>query len=69
MTHTLIEVRGLCHTYLAGTPLAQASLRGIDLTVDEGQVCCAYRGDRLWQVHALAAPQRAAAARSRDVCG
>jgi len=38
MTHTLIEVRGLCHTYLAGTPLAQASLRGIDLTVDEGQV-------------------------------
>ena len=38
MTPTLIEVQGLRHTYLAGTPLAQASLRGIDLTVDEGQV-------------------------------
>jgi energy-coupling factor transporter ATPase len=38
VTHSLIEVQGLCHTYLAGTPLAQASLRGIDLTVEEGQV-------------------------------
>lgn len=34
----LIEVQGLCHTYMAGTPLAQPSLRGIELSVDEGQV-------------------------------
>lgn len=37
MPEPLIQVRGLCHTYMAGTPLAQASLRGIDFGLDEGQ--------------------------------
>ena len=34
----MIRVRGLCHTYLAGTPLAQPSLRGVDMAVEQGQV-------------------------------
>ena len=34
----LIAVRGLCHTYLAGTPLAQASLHDVDVTIAQGQV-------------------------------
>lgn len=33
----LVEVRGLGHTYLRDTPLAQESLRGVDLTVERGQ--------------------------------
>ena len=38
MTRTIIEVEGLHHTYMAGTPLTQPSLHGIDLSVEEGQV-------------------------------
>lgn len=38
MTSQLIEVRGLYHTYLAGTPLVQESLRGVDFGVAEGEV-------------------------------
>jgi energy-coupling factor transport system ATP-binding protein len=34
----MIRVRGLCHTYLAGTPLAQPSLGGVDMAVEQGQV-------------------------------
>jgi energy-coupling factor transport system ATP-binding protein len=33
----LIEVRGLRHTYLQGTPLEVKSLRGVDLQVDAGE--------------------------------
>ncbi|MBN1936147.1 MAG: energy-coupling factor transporter ATPase [Anaerolineae bacterium] len=34
---SLVEVHGLGHTYLRGTPLAQESLRSVDLTVERGQ--------------------------------
>lgn len=37
MSELVIDVRGLGHTYLRGTPLAQESLRGVDLTVECGQ--------------------------------
>ncbi|MBL7199551.1 MAG: energy-coupling factor transporter ATPase [Anaerolineae bacterium] len=38
MTMPMIEARGLRHTYLAGTPLAQVSLRGVDVHVNREQV-------------------------------
>jgi len=38
MSAPAIEVRGLCHTYLVGTPLEQVSLRGVDLRVERGRV-------------------------------
>lgn len=34
----VIEVEGLHHTYLAGTPFEAVSLRGVDMHVDEGEV-------------------------------
>ncbi len=34
----MIQVEGLHHTYMIGTPLAQPSLRGIDLAVERGEV-------------------------------
>ncbi len=34
----LIEVRGLEHVYLKGTPLASAALRGVDFDVREGEI-------------------------------
>ncbi len=34
---TLIEVRGLAHTYLAGTPMAHVALRDVNLQVGEGE--------------------------------
>jgi energy-coupling factor transport system ATP-binding protein len=37
-TERLIHIQDLHHTYLAGTPLAQASLHGVDITVYRGQV-------------------------------
>ena len=33
----LVEVRGLEHTYLAGTPLAHLALNGVDLEVQKGR--------------------------------
>ena len=36
-TTPLIEVQGLQHTYLQGTPLEVQSLRGVDLQVDAGE--------------------------------
>jgi len=38
VTSRLIEVRNLYHTYMASTPLAQESLRGVDFEVAEGEV-------------------------------
>ena len=38
MTACAIKVQGLCHTYMAGTPLAQQSLRGVDMEVHLGEV-------------------------------
>jgi energy-coupling factor transporter ATPase len=38
VTSQLIEVWGLYHTYLAGTPLAQESLRDVDFEVADGEV-------------------------------
>ncbi|MCX8025607.1 MAG: energy-coupling factor transporter ATPase, partial [Thermanaerothrix sp.] len=35
---TLIEVKGLAHTYLAGTPMAHVALRDVNLQVGEGEV-------------------------------
>ena len=37
MTESLIEVRDLRHTYALGTPFAHESLRGVDLTLDDGE--------------------------------
>jgi len=37
-TRSLIDVRGLKHVYLQGTPLAHQSLKGVDLSVNEGDV-------------------------------
>ena len=34
---TAIAVQGLAHTYMAGTPLAQASLRGVEMRVQVGE--------------------------------
>lgn len=34
---TLIEVKGLAHTYLAGTPMAHTALRDVNLQVGEGE--------------------------------
>ncbi|MFN8498654.1 MAG: energy-coupling factor transporter ATPase [Anaerolineae bacterium] len=34
----LIEVRGLEHVYLKGTPLASAALRGVDFDVRDGEI-------------------------------
>jgi len=38
MNEPIIQVRGLSHTYMQGTPLAQVSLHGVDLTVERGEV-------------------------------
>ena len=38
MKEPVIVVKGLGHEYMAGTPLAQASLRGVDLAVDRGEI-------------------------------
>lgn len=40
---SLMQVQGLRHTYLAGTPLAQESLRGVDVTIEAG-ACVALVG-------------------------
>jgi energy-coupling factor transporter ATPase len=34
----VIEVSGLCHTYLRGTPMETESLQGVDLAVDSGEI-------------------------------
>jgi energy-coupling factor transport system ATP-binding protein len=34
----LIEIRGLQYTYLEGTPFESTALRGVDLTVEEGEL-------------------------------
>jgi len=38
MVSPIIEVRELHHTYMAGTPMARVSLRGISLHVERGEV-------------------------------
>lgn len=40
---SIIEVKGLEHTYLAGTPLSHHALKGIDIRIDEGE-CVAIIG-------------------------
>ena len=34
----IIEVRGVHHTYMAGTPLAQEALRGVTLSIERGEI-------------------------------
>jgi energy-coupling factor transporter ATPase len=34
----IIEVRGIHHTYMAGTPLAQEALRGVTLSIERGEI-------------------------------
>ena len=37
-TSVLASVRGLSHTYLAGTPMETVALRGVDLTLHSGEI-------------------------------
>lgn len=38
MDQPIIQIRGLTHTYMAGTPMARVSLQGIDLDVAAGEI-------------------------------